>query len=50
MTHEYDFEEVRGIPYRLPEDEKILWQGSPNWRSLAVHLCHVRTITLYFRC
>jgi hypothetical protein len=48
MTHEYDFEEVRGIPYRLPEDEKILWQGSPNWRSLAVHLCHVRTITLYF--
>jgi hypothetical protein len=48
MTHEYDFEEVRGIPYRLPEDEKILWQGSPNWRSLAVHLCHVRTIALYF--
>jgi hypothetical protein len=48
MTHEYDFEEVRGIPYLLPEDEKILWQGSPNWRSLAVHLCHVRTITLYF--
>jgi hypothetical protein len=48
MTHEYDFEEVRGIPYRLPEDENVLWQGSPNWRSLAVHLCHVRTITLYF--
>jgi hypothetical protein len=48
MTHEYDFEEVRGIPYRLPEDEKVLWQGSPNWRSLAVHLCHARMITLYF--
>ncbi len=48
MTHEYDFETARGIPYRLPEDEKILWQGSPNWRSLAVHLCHVRPITLYF--
>ncbi len=48
MTHEYDFEEVRGIPYRLPEDEDVLWQGSPNWRSLAVHLCHVRAITLYF--
>ena len=45
---EYDFEPVRGIPYRLPEDEKILWQGSPNWRSLAVHLCHVRSITIYF--
>ena len=45
---EYDFEPVRGLPYRLPEDEKILWQGSPNWRSLAVHLCHVRWITIYF--
>ncbi len=45
---EYDFEPVRGLPYRLPEDEKILWQGSPNWRSLAVHLCHVRWVTIYF--
>ncbi|MFT4079817.1 photosynthetic complex putative assembly protein PuhB [Rhodomicrobium sp.] len=45
---EYDYEPIRGLPYRLPEDEKILWQGSPKWRSLAVHLCHVRTITLYF--
>jgi len=45
---EYDYEPVRGLPYQLPEDEKILWQGSPKWRSLAVHLCHVRTITLYF--
>ena len=45
---EYDFEPVRGLPYRLPEDEKILWQGSPNWRSLAVHLCHVRSVTIYF--
>jgi hypothetical protein len=45
---EYDFEPVRGLPFRPSEDEKILWQGSPNWRSLAVHLCHVRSITLYF--
>lgn len=45
---EYDFEPVRGLPYRLPEDEKIIWQGSPNWRSLAVHLCHVRSVTIYF--
>ncbi len=45
---EYDFEPVRGLPFRPSEDEKILWQGSPNWRSLAVHLCHVRSITIYF--
>lgn len=45
---EYDYEPVRGLPYRLPEDEKILWQGSPNWRSLARHLCHIRSISIYF--
>ena len=45
---EYDFEPVRGLPFRPSEDEKILWQGSPNWRSLAVHLCHVRSVTIYF--
>ena len=45
---EYDFEPVRGLPYRPSEDEKILWQGSPKWRSLAVHLCHVRSVTIYF--
>ena len=37
-----------GLLFRPSEDEKILWQGSPNWRTLAVHLCHVRTITIHF--
>jgi hypothetical protein len=46
--NEYEYEPVPGLPYRLPDDEKILWQGSPGWRSLAVHLCHLRAISLYF--
>jgi hypothetical protein len=45
---EYEYEPIRGLPVELPADEKILWQGSPRWQSLAVHLCHVRSITLYF--
>ncbi len=45
---EYDYEPVRGLPGQLPEGEKILWQGAPDWRSLAVHLCHIRSITIYF--
>ena len=32
----------------FPKTRRFLWQGSPNWRSLAVHLCHVRSITIYF--
>ncbi|MDO9489417.1 MAG: PH domain-containing protein, partial [Sphingomonadaceae bacterium] len=45
---EYDWEPVRGLPGRLPQGEHILWQGSPDWRSLARTVFHVRAITLYF--
>ncbi len=45
---EHDFEPIRGLPGRLPEGERILWQGEPDWRLLAVHVFHVRAIALYF--
>jgi hypothetical protein len=32
----------------LPEGEKLLWQGSPDWKSLAVRAYHVRKVALYF--
>ena len=41
-------EPIPGLPERPPEGEKILWQGSPNWRVLARRLFHVRKIALYF--
>lgn len=45
---EHDAEPVPGLPAALPEGEVVLWQGSPDWRSLAVHTFHVRLIALYF--
>jgi hypothetical protein len=48
MIPEYEFEPVKGLPYRLPEGERILWQGSPRWLTLAKHLCHIRFVTAYF--
>ena len=45
---EYDYEEVRGLPGRLPPDESILWQGAPDWRVLARRTFHVRVIAVYF--
>src|SRR5579883_2431866 len=45
---EYEYEPVRGLPIKLPPGEQILWQGSPNWRTLAIHLCHLRFVTGYF--
>lgn len=47
-AYEYDFEPIRGLPGHLPEGEKILWQGSPDWATFAVHALHVRLVTLYF--
>lgn len=45
---EYDHEPVRGLPGLLPEDEHILWQGSPDWKQLATGGLHIRLAVLYF--
>ena len=48
-AHEdYAFEPVRGLPARLPEGERLLWQGAPSWWRLAVHAFHVRKVAIYF--
>ena len=46
--HEHEFEAAPGLPEALPAGERLLWQGSPDWKSLAVHVFHVRTLAVYF--
>ncbi len=46
--HEHEFEAAHGLPEPLPAGERILWQGSPDWRALAVRALHVRTLAVYF--
>ena len=49
MSHDdFAFEPVKGLPEELPEGERMLWQGAPEWRNLAVRTFHVRKIALYF--
>lgn len=43
-----DFEPVPGLPEALPAGERLLWQGSPDWRILAAKAFHWRGIALYF--
>jgi hypothetical protein len=38
----------RGIPGRLPQGERLLWQGAPQWQALAVRAMHVRKVAAYF--
>lgn len=47
-THEHEWEAAPGLPSALPKGERVVWQGAPDWRSLAVHAFHVRKIGIYF--
>lgn len=46
--HEHEVEPQYGLPEELPASERILWQGSPNWMSLARHGFHTRKLLVYF--
>lgn len=45
---EYDSEPIPGLPGRLPPGERILWQGSPEWRALARTAFRTRAVAGYF--
>lgn len=45
---EYDHEPIRGLPGQLPPGERLLWQGSPSWRTLARSAYFVRPVAVYF--
>jgi hypothetical protein len=51
MSHghnDFDFEPIRGLPARLPKGERILWQGEPQWKTVAFQVFHVRLVAIYF--
>ena len=48
LGHEYEFEPQFGLPERLPSDEFIVWQGSPEIGALAVSAFHIKKLVIYF--
>ena len=46
--HEHEIEPQFGLPEVLPQTERILWQGSPDWKAMARHVFHVRKLMVYF--
>jgi hypothetical protein len=48
MSDEFESEPIRGLPAYLPPGERLLWQGAPNWKALAIGVFHVRAVALYF--
>lgn len=45
---EIEFEEIPGLPGKLPAGESILWRGAPSWRGLAWRAFHVREALFWF--
>ena len=45
---EHEFEAEHGLPEPLPHNERILWQGSPDWRVMAREALHTRLLSIYF--
>ena len=45
---DYAGEPVPGLPEKLPEGERMLWQGAPHWGDIAVRVFRVRFVALYF--
>jgi hypothetical protein len=46
--HEHELEPQYGLPERLPAGEHILWQGSPDFRTVALRVFHLRKAAIYF--
>ena len=46
LGHEYEFEPQFGLPERLPSDEFIVWQGSPDVAALAYSAFHFKKLAL----
>ena len=45
---EHEFEAEPGLPEPLPQGERLLWQGSPDWRVMARDALHTRLLSIYF--
>ncbi len=46
--HEHELEPQYGLPELLPANEKILWQGSPDFGTVARRVFHLRKVAVYF--
>lgn len=45
---EHEDEPVYGLPEVPPAGELVVWQGSPDWKALAIRAFHVRKLAIYF--
>ena len=44
----HELEPTRGFPEPLPQNENLIWQGSPNFWFIAKRVFYVKQIAFYF--
>jgi hypothetical protein len=45
---DFAFEPAPGLPAPLPQGERLLWQGSPDWKAFALAAFRLRGVAIYF--
>jgi len=51
VTEDHDdfaFEPRPGLPAPLPQGERLLWQGAPEWKAFALSAFRLRGVAIYF--
>lgn len=43
-----DFNQFKELPSPLPAGERVIWQGKPSFRGLALRAFHIREVAIYF--
>jgi Bacterial PH domain len=43
-----DFSQFKELPSPLPVGERVIWQGKPSFKGLALRSFHIREVAIYF--
>jgi hypothetical protein len=43
-----DFDQFKELPAPLPVGERVVWQGKPSFKGLALRSFHIREVAIYF--
>lgn len=43
-----DFNQFKELPAPLPMGERVIWQGKPTFKGLALRSFHIREVAIYF--
>ena len=43
-----DFNQFKELPAPLPVGERVIWQGKPTFKGLALRSFHIREVAIYF--